>query len=216
MFVQNLTPEQQSALLHLAAELIKVDGDFHEKEEQMLHLLKQQCDEGVVAQAIDMTKLAEVFTEQDAKVSLLLELTAIAHADEVLHHREIKLLKEIVSVLDIEYLYDDCQDWVKDMLLHMDKAESLMNKAKPTPFEEMLTDVKAMNYETFCKKYVGLDVGDRKLSQLYLNTMLEKVPEHNRSTFFTGFSSIFKSAKSTKEYLLEDVTTYNLTKGLLK
>ena len=214
MFIQNLTPEQQSVLLHLAEELIKVDGDFHEKEEQMLHLLKQQCDEGVVAKSIDMTKLAEVFTEQDTKVSLLLELIAIAHADEVLHHRETKLLKEIVSVLDIEYLYDDCQDWVKDMLSHMDKAESLMNKAKPTPFEEMIADVKAMNYETFCKKYVGLDVGDRNLSQLELDTIFEN---KTFSWQLSPLHSLFKSTKSFKERLLGgDAHTYDLTKRLLK
>lgn len=76
--------------------------------------------------------------------------------------------------------------------------------------------LKAMNYETFCKKYVGLDVGNRKLSQLFLNTMLEKVPENNRSTVFTGFSMIFESAKSTKELLLKDAESYNSLKKLLK
>ena len=206
MFIQNLTPVQQSALLYLATELIKVDGDFHEQEEYMLNQLKQQCDEGVSAKAVDIAQLNEIFTEQEAKVSMLLELIAIAHADEVLHHSEVKLLKEIVTVLDIDYLYEDCQQWLKDMLAHMDKASALMTKPKPTPFEEMIADVKTMNYEDFCNKYAELDVGDRNLSELERGMLS-----------IGGFSRLpLTTTKSAKERLLERSISFRLISSRLK
>jgi tellurite resistance protein len=133
MFIQNLTREQQEVFLHLAMNLVKVDGEFSEEEDAMLSVLKFQCEEGVEAKKVEMTALPSIFDNQTAKVSALLELTAIAFADGIFHHKEAKLLQEIVAILDIDYLYEDCKNWAEQQLALMDKAETLMSKQRPSP-----------------------------------------------------------------------------------
>lgn len=88
MFVQNLTAEQQSALLYLAHEIARADGSSDELQLGMVEILTKQSEEGVTEKAVEASELATLFTTERAKCSLLLELLGVAHANEEYHLSE--------------------------------------------------------------------------------------------------------------------------------
>ncbi|HCE2475722.1 TPA: TerB family tellurite resistance protein [Vibrio parahaemolyticus] len=99
MFIQNLEPKQQSALLYLAKEVMDADDELHECEDQVLSLLMSQVDASVTPEAISLEGLSALFDTNSSKASLLLELIGVAHADGDYHHNENALIKKIRSIL---------------------------------------------------------------------------------------------------------------------
>ncbi|ACL31989.1 DNA repair protein [Glaesserella parasuis] len=88
MFVQNLTAEQQSALIYLAHEIARADGSSDELQLGMVEILTKQSEDGVTEKAITVDELVTLFTTERAKCSLLLELLGVAHANEEYHLSE--------------------------------------------------------------------------------------------------------------------------------
>ncbi|EGR7942991.1 TPA: DNA repair protein [Vibrio vulnificus] len=127
MFIQNLDPKQQSALLYLAKEVIGADDDLHECEEQVLSLLMSQVDTSVTPEAISLDNLCALFDTNCSKASLLLELIGVAHADGDYHHNENALIKKYAQALDVtdEKLLK-LEKWVsKQLSLSLDAQELL-------------------------------------------------------------------------------------------
>jgi len=126
MFVQNLNPEQQFALLKTAETLIACDGEITEQETEYLDFLQSQMD-GLTEGNFEVTSLKGLFSTQKTKVSFLLELIALAHTDNEYHANEANLVTEVASLLEVDAnLLDELEDWVVKQTTLLSQAEELM------------------------------------------------------------------------------------------
>lgn len=101
MFIQNLDKKQQSVLLHLAKEVVEVDGELHKHECQILSILTSQVDDSVLPRAVELNDMAALFDTNNSRISLLLELIGVAHADGYYHHEENALIQKYAEAMNI-------------------------------------------------------------------------------------------------------------------
>ncbi|HDR1285735.1 DNA repair protein [Pasteurella multocida] len=129
MFIQNLNKEQQSAFLFLAQELIKADGTLEKAEVAILETLKQQTFPDTTEKEIALDKLPQVFNTKIATNSALLELIAIAHADEQYHENEKSLISTYAQAFNVNqdtlFLLET---WVKKQIELSKEAMQLLNQ----------------------------------------------------------------------------------------
>lgn len=126
MFVQNLNPEQQFALLKTAEVLISCDGEITEQETGYLNFLKNQMND-LAEGEFEIASLKGLFSTQKTKVSFLLELIALAHTDDEYHANEANLVTEVASLLEVDAnLLDELEDWVVKQTTLLSQAEELM------------------------------------------------------------------------------------------
>jgi uncharacterized tellurite resistance protein B-like protein len=126
MFVQNLNPEQQFALLKTAETLISCDGEVTEQEIEYLDFLRSQMD-GLTEGDFEVASLKDLFSTQKSKVSFLLELIAIAHTDNEYHANEANLITEVANLLEVNAnLLGELEDWVVKQTTLLSQAEELM------------------------------------------------------------------------------------------
>lgn len=127
MFVNNLNAAQQGKMLSLAQLIIAVDGRVVAKEQAMIDFLRSQCVENVTVESVDFSKLPSLFDNQQAKVSLLLELIGIAYADEDYHESEKGIVREVSMVLGVSSpLLEDMENWVKKQFIQVKEAQAFM------------------------------------------------------------------------------------------
>ncbi|MFH0270571.1 TerB family tellurite resistance protein [Vibrio jasicida] len=127
MFIQNLEPKQQSALLYLAKEVMDADDELHECEDQVLSLLMSQVDTSVAPEAISLEGLSALFDTNSSKASLLLELIGVAHADGDYHHNENALIKKYAQFLGVtEEKLLKLENWVSKQLSLSVEAQELL------------------------------------------------------------------------------------------
>lgn len=127
MFVSYLSQEQQSILLTLAQSIIQVDGVTDVREEQLFEAIRAQCQKGITPISVATSQLHTYFTSHPTKVALLLELIAIAYADDEYHLKEQSLIQEIASGLRISAeLLGEIEQWVKHQLDSMQDVYRLM------------------------------------------------------------------------------------------
>ncbi|MFA0210028.1 DNA repair protein [Vibrio artabrorum] len=127
MFIQNLKPKQQSALLYLAKEVMEADDELHECENQVLNLLMSQVDTSVVPEIISLDSLSDLFDTNSSKICLLLEIIGVAHADGYYHHDENALIKKYAQVLDVtEEKLLKLESWVSKQLSLSLEAQKLL------------------------------------------------------------------------------------------
>lgn len=111
MFIEKLNDRQQGILLNLGKKLIAADGNIHDKETELLNVLRAQMSPSV--QETVSSNLASDFQTQESKAALLLEILGLAHADEEYHQDE----KSFASGLAKEVGLDsdtlaDMESWV--------------------------------------------------------------------------------------------------------
>ncbi len=118
MFVQNLNTKQQELLLAASYKLIAADGILDDRETQMVNILKSQCEESVqVEKDFQLAEIKNNFSKNKEKASFMLELIAIALADEDYAEEEKQLLKEISKEMEIlEPFLEDMVTWVKTQM----------------------------------------------------------------------------------------------------
>ncbi|HDM8167578.1 TPA: TerB family tellurite resistance protein [Vibrio harveyi] len=127
MFIQNLEPKQQSALLYLAKEVMDADDELHECEDQVLSLLMSQVDASVTLEAVSLEGLSSLFDTNSSKASLLLELIGVAHADGDYHHNENALIKKYAQFLGVtEEKLLKLENWVSKQLSLSVEAQELL------------------------------------------------------------------------------------------
>lgn len=128
MFIANLSPQQQEILIGLAMQLIEVDGKIDDRELEMLEVLRSQCDREVkVNKFSSMDDLPSVFGDQKSRVSMLLELLAIAYADEDFDDKEKDAIETIRLKLDIPgVLFEDMESWVCRQMILSKEAQLFM------------------------------------------------------------------------------------------
>ena len=127
MFVHQLGPRQQSALLHYARELMRADGRIGDDELGYLDALRAQTVAGVEAEEIPLEKIGHLFTDRRSRVALLLELIGMGYADESFEVEEASLITQISNALDFsDEDVLDFKSWVRRQMMLMTEAEHLM------------------------------------------------------------------------------------------
>lgn len=125
MFIARLDPTQQGVLLHLGTRLISADDNLDGREVEFLETLRSQMGAGV--QPVDIDSLAEVFTSQQSKAALLLELIGLAHADADYHSTEQSFVAQVANKLGIaKEMLEDMEAWVVRQLALVREAEQYM------------------------------------------------------------------------------------------
>lgn len=128
MFVQNLNKTQQSALLFLAREIMSADNIMHENEETFTSILRSQVEDNVSEKIVPLDELAMIFDTERAKYSLLLELIAIAKADDEYHEKEKHLIESYSNALSVSKdKLKQLENWVSKQLTLSKEAEKLLN-----------------------------------------------------------------------------------------
>ncbi|ASM54529.1 hypothetical protein PNIG_a2520 [Pseudoalteromonas nigrifaciens] len=109
---------QQEVLLKLASDLMISDGVIDQSEKELINFVKSQCTEGVSElENFNLSEIRDVFGSKKAKVSMLLELIGLAHADGYYGKEEKVFINEIASVLNInEANLNELENWVRRQL----------------------------------------------------------------------------------------------------
>lgn len=129
MFIQNLDEKQQSALLYLAKEIINADNKLHNNEASIYTLLESQVHTSVAPESIKTDELNVLFKSNISKISLLLELIAVAHADGDYHNDENVLIRKYAKTLNIsEEKLSMLERWVSKQLSLSIEAQELFNQ----------------------------------------------------------------------------------------
>ena len=128
MFVQNLNERQQAVLLHYADEVMRADGGLHPAELVAMDALRNQMESGVRAEDLAIEALPGVFKRKLSRVSFLLELVGMGYANEDFNPKQSELINRIAVLFgfDKNGTIEDIEQWVKDQLALMKKAERLM------------------------------------------------------------------------------------------
>lgn len=128
MFIQNLNPKQQGALLFLAHEMAIADGSDNELQLGMMQIIEKQCTNGVKEERISLDNLSEVFSDKRSKCSLLLELLGIAYANQEYHKKEQKLIREYADRLGVDHQQlIELEIWIDKQLYLSREIEKLLN-----------------------------------------------------------------------------------------
>lgn len=101
MFIDKMNPEQQSALLGFAEQIINSDGHVDVCEETMLGIIRSQMAPSVQKKDIPIEDIANVFPSRADAVYLLLELIGVAYADGDFHPTERELCSQIGKQLNL-------------------------------------------------------------------------------------------------------------------
>ena len=130
MFVQNLNTSQQEILLSMAKQVISVDGIIDEREMNLFYVLKSQCNQDVKdEESINFEKARELFSTKASKVSLMLELIGVAHADEEYRREEQEFIKKVANSIQIsENILCDLENWVKRQIILVKEANLFMEE----------------------------------------------------------------------------------------
>lgn len=128
MFVNGLDKNQQSALLYLSHEVAKADGDLHELQMGLMEVIKAQCEDNVQEQEVTLDELSQVFDNNSAKCSLLLELLGVAHSNNDYDPREKALIGQYAEALSIsKNKLKELETWVTKQLALMEEVKQLIN-----------------------------------------------------------------------------------------
>ena len=127
MFVQYLSEPQQSALLHYAYEVLRVDSTVDARELNRLDILRAQAKPGVQAEDVAIKDLSALFDDRISRLALLFEVIGMGYADEQFDPLESQLINTMAKALGIEE--DEVLvivSWVKRQLLLVKEAHQLM------------------------------------------------------------------------------------------
>ncbi|MBM74671.1 MAG: hypothetical protein CMK59_04675 [Proteobacteria bacterium] len=104
MFINNLNEEQKSAVVILMHRVAQADGRIDIAESQMLNEVVAGLGVTDLETETTTADLVARFNTQKTKVSALLELLAMAHADGEFVATEHHYIREIASQMDISDL----------------------------------------------------------------------------------------------------------------
>ncbi|WP_104625643.1 molecular chaperone DnaJ [Helicobacter felis] len=127
MFIQVLDTTQQQVFLYLARKVIEADGVLHELQLGALDVIKQQCEHGIHEKEIPLSELGKLFTSNQAKHAMLLELVSVALADSHWHDRERDTIYTYAKEMGVStQKVDQFKDWVlKNFALYQEALQLL-------------------------------------------------------------------------------------------
>ena len=130
MFTQNLNERQQGILLHFADEVMRVDGHIHSTELVALDQLRSQMIAGMKAEEVPVDALPDIFKLRLSRVCFLFELVGMGYANENFEPKQSDLVNRIAKEFgfDNDGIIEAIEDWVKDELAMMKRAQELMKE----------------------------------------------------------------------------------------
>ena len=126
MFVHYLSERQQAALLHYSYEVMRIDNVADPSESVHLEVLRAQAREGVEAEDVPTSELADLFEDRMSGVVLLLELVGMGYVDESFSAAESTLVLAVASVLGLADDLPSIESWVKRQMLLVNEAREIM------------------------------------------------------------------------------------------
>ncbi|WP_028299111.1 TerB family tellurite resistance protein [Oceanospirillum beijerinckii] len=119
MYLALISESAREYFLELANHMMHADGEVGMEEEAILEAFRYECEmpdyqpKGIPVEQI-LNELAKL--DQQAKNATMIELTALALADEEIHADENKLLLRTAEKLEVnEERITDMKQWVQDM-----------------------------------------------------------------------------------------------------
>ncbi len=128
MFIQMLSPQQQSVFLGLANKMAHADGIFVPEEKARLQAIQDQMP-NVEPSEVKNSELASIFATKQAKAAMLIELAGVAMADETIANEENALLREVSKALSIDNdELDEIMSWVSRAFYLFREVQSFMEE----------------------------------------------------------------------------------------
>lgn len=132
MFLHDLTDEQKRAFLVLADKVVLADGCLAPEESALLDTFRAEM--GVADASvpqIDIAEAASAFDTRKARVSVLLELIALVHADGDFNKGESVVVNEIRQAFALSPAeFEAMANWVlRQMALVRDASELMAQEA---------------------------------------------------------------------------------------
>ena len=130
MFTQNLNERQQGILLHYADEIMRIDGHIDSTELVALDQLRSQMIAGTKAEEVPIDSLPDIFQRKLSRVCFLFELVGMGYANECFDPKQSDLVNAIATTFgfDNDGTIDAIEDWVKEELAMMMRAQELMKE----------------------------------------------------------------------------------------
>lgn len=131
MFLSHFDPDEKRAFLHLSWKLIHIDGVLAAEEETMFAQCRRLLDlEGEsIPATIDLDAAVGAFTSHQSRVSALLELLALCHADGDFHPAEQALVRTVANGFGVSAeALSAYESWVLRQVMLMQEAEAFWSK----------------------------------------------------------------------------------------
>ncbi len=127
MFITYLSPSQQNVFLTIAQDLIAADGVLATEEQALLNVFKAQIEVGIEPITYELDELNQIFNTQKSKISMLLELIGLGHADHNFDATEQEFVNSIAQALNItESEVAECELWVSRQINLVAEAYELI------------------------------------------------------------------------------------------
>lgn len=129
MWLQNLEPPQQLAVLNLAHNVIVSDGLLDPNEERMMDALRAEMGIGseVETRYIELDGLERVFPTRRARIITLINLLHLSYADGAFEVEEECFLKELARHFEVEdETFMLLDNWVRRMIQLEQELEHLI------------------------------------------------------------------------------------------
>ena len=129
MFVHYLNERQQSALLHYAHEMMRVDGAVAGEELALLDILRDQAEPGIKAEDVPLEELSGLFDDRLTRIAFLLEVVGMGYANQDFDPAESQLARDLANALALgDNTLEDVKSWVTRQLLLVQEAKKLMER----------------------------------------------------------------------------------------
>jgi hypothetical protein len=118
MFLHELTPQETTAFLSLAQQLISVDGKIQGQEQEMLARFAREMEiPAEVREQISTTEAAVGFQSKRSRNIALLELIGLAYADEAFVLGEAQFINQLVEAFGADREHITAMDaWIREVI----------------------------------------------------------------------------------------------------
>ena len=128
MFLEDLSAEQQEALLCLAHDVVVSDGDLRPGETQIMEDLRREMRirDDFEPRYMAVGEARTLFSSRRARLAALLSLIRVAYADRSYEIEEQCFLQDLRHAFDIsDQDFDTCETWVKRFISLEQEAVTL-------------------------------------------------------------------------------------------
>ena len=130
MFLRLLNKEEKVAFLQLAHHMAVSDGDFSEKQKEIITTYCYEMeirDINYDENSFNLDLLLESIKNKESQKIFLLEIMALIYSDNILHEEEEKVIDRMIDIFgfekNISILYGE---WAKAMLALTEQGKSLL------------------------------------------------------------------------------------------
>ena len=130
MFLGLLKKEEKEAFLKLAHHVARSDGDFSEKQHE---IISTYCFEMQIADTeyneneFDLDTILKMFDTSKSQKIVLLEIMALVYSDNILHQEEKKIIDKMLELFGLnEVIATVYSEWTKAILAIAEQGKALI------------------------------------------------------------------------------------------